>query len=210
MRRFPFLVLATLAFALALAATTAHAQDIRGVSFRPTDEMPPGTGSGSASITVNDDGTYAVSADLSGLTNELVLDDFDGAGAFVVWAVDMTAVEHPVGALNADLVLEPTNVDFLVAQLLLSAEASADSSSREGEVLFRAKIREPDASAAAAATATPAAAPSPTAAAAATDDDEPKELPKTGELVRDLLVLAAVGIFLIFGGIQLRRVRARA
>jgi hypothetical protein len=206
MRRFPFLVLATLAFALALAATTAHAQDIRGVSFRPTDEMPPGTGSGSASITVNDDGTYAVSADLSGLTNELVLDDFDGAGAFVVWAVDMTAVEHPVGALNADLVLEPTNVDFLVAQ----PEASADSSSREGEVLFRAKIREPDASAAAAATATPAAAPSPTAAAAATDDDEPKELPKTGELVRDLLVLAAVGIFLIFGGIQLRRVRARA
>jgi hypothetical protein len=207
MRRLSFLVLAAV-IALALGAVTAHAQDIVGVSFRPTDAMPPGTSAGTADIITNDDGTYTVSADFSRVSDALVLDDFDDASAFVVWAVDMSAAEHNIGALNEDLVLEGESVDYLVAQLLLSAESSADANSREGEVLFRTEIRKPDASAATAATATPAAAASASPTAAAADKDaEPKVLPTTGQLLRDLMVLAAVGVVLVLGGLQLRRAR---
>lgn len=215
MRRTGILVFGALGLALGLGAMTAHAQgDIRGVSFRPTDAMPAGTGAGRADISAASDGTYTVSADFSTQSDSLVLDDFDGATAFVIWGVDMQGVEHNIGPLTGEFVLEDASIDYLPSGLLMSAEADAAAEARAGDILFQITLRQVDKAAAASATGTAtaaAAAPTaePTKAAAATST-KPKELPTTGQLFRDLAVLAAVGFVLLLGGMQLRRARPLA
>jgi hypothetical protein len=213
MQRTLLLVLVAVGVVIGLPSAIAHAQgDIRGVSFRPTDAMPPGTGSGSADISAAPDGTYRVSVDFSSQSETLVLDDFDGATAFVVWGVDMQGVEHRIGALTSDLVLEDASIDFLASGLIMSAEADADAASRTGDILFAITLRKVDKAAAASTTGTAtAAAPAPTPPpTAATSDSKPKELPTTGQLVRDLMVLAAVGLTLLVAGLQLKRARPAA
>lgn len=206
MRRFVILAAAAFGVALALGATTASAQDILGVSFRATEAMPAGTDRGTADIRANDGG-YIVSADFSDVTDSLVLDDFEGATAWVVWAVDMNGQESNIGQLNSDLVLEDASVDFMPSGLTMTAEASADVTSPSSEALFRVVLRQVEQSseesaATAAATATPKSE-----TASGGSPEKPSELPTTGQLLRDLLVLAAVAVVLLVGGLQLRRVR---
>ncbi len=212
MRRSGILALTALGLALGVGAMTAHAQgDIRGVSFRPTDAMSAGTGAGSADISAAADGTYTVSVDFSTQTESLILDDFDGATAFVVWGVDMQGAEHPIGPLTKDSVLEDASIDYLPSGLLMSAEADPAAATRAGDILFKITLRQVDKAAAANATATATAAAeptaAPTAAAAASTSTKPKVLPTTGQLFRDLAVLAAVGFALLLGGMQLKRSR---
>jgi hypothetical protein len=215
MRRYSILALTALALVLAVGALPAHAQDILGVSFRATDEMPPGTERGTADIRQGDDG-YLVSADFSNVASSLVLDDFDGAKSWVVWAVAMDAAETNVGSLDANLVLEDAKIDFMPAGLLMSAEASADADKRSGEPLFRVTLRQTTQSTAAATAATSptvaAAAPTATAttaaaAASSATAAKPKDLPTTGGALQDLIVLALVAAGLFAGGLQIRRVR---
>jgi hypothetical protein len=213
MRRIAILTFAALAVGLAVSALPAFAQDIRGVSFRATEAMPPGTERGTADILATD-GQYDVHADFSRVSNDLHLDDFENAKAWVVWAVNVNGDEINAGALNADLVLESAMVDFLPAGLILSAETSANVASRSGEALFRVTLRtvsqSSDATATTAATA-PAteAAPdaSPTPKATEAPAAKPGDLPTTGGSVPDVLVLLLVAAVLVAGGWQLRRVR---
>jgi hypothetical protein len=214
MRRYSILALTALALVLVVGALPAHAQDILGVSFRATDEMPPGTERGTADIRQADDG-YLVSADFSNVADSLVLDDFDGATSWVVWAIGMDGAESNVGQLDANYVLEDAKLGFMPAGLLMSAEASADAGKRSGEPLFRVTLRQTTqatgttaaAGTTTATTAAPTATATAAAASAATTSGKPKELPTTGGSLQDLIILALVAAGLFAGGMQIRRVR---
>jgi hypothetical protein len=207
MRRFVILAVAVVALGLVMRALPALAQDILGLSLRPTGEVPAGTARGTADIVVADGGGYLVSVDLSAAGDSLALEDFSGAEAFVVWAVDMDGVPHNLGTLGADNTLEDRPVDFNVARLLVTAEESADAAN-PGEPLFQATLREVALQEAAAEpTATPAAEPTAVAEEAAEDGNGPENLPTTGDPLRDLAVLAMVAAGLLAGGLRLRLVR---
>jgi hypothetical protein len=106
----PILIAVALAFALTLSlslvAVPAFAQSIYGLSFRTTDAAPEGAPRGSVDI-VADDGSYLVTVDLTEALDVLFLDDFDGAEAFVVWAVGMDGVSENIGSLDEDLFPRP-------------------------------------------------------------------------------------------------------
>jgi hypothetical protein len=206
-RLWSLLLLGALGLAL---ATPALAQDVLGLSLRPTDEMPAGTARGTADIVQAEAGGYLVSVDLSAAAETMSLADFAGAAAFVVWAVDTDGMRHNLGALSGELVLEDVPVDYVVARLYVTAEPAAAAAAPEGAILFQAVLRnveevgaaaEPTASGAA---ATPTAAP----AAATPTTADPGNLPTTGSFVEDILLYVAVALPLIVGGMRLRRRRA--
>ena len=199
--------------ALVISALPAYAPDIRGVSFRATEEMPPGTERGTADI-IASGGQYELRADFTRVSGDLFLDDFD-ADAWVIWAVQPDGTEVNVGSLNEDLVLETATVDFFPAGLIMSAESSADAAEREGPALFRVTLRETtqgdddDATPEASPTAEPTEEPADTTDDDAdAEDEEPEDLPTTGFPFRDLAILAGLAFVLLMGGLQLRRAGA--
>lgn len=214
----PILIAVALAFALTLSlvAVPVFAQSIYGLSFRTTDAAPEGAPRGSVDI-VADDGSYLVTVDLTEAADVLFLDDFDGAEAFVVWAVDMDGVSENIGVLDEDLFLEDAQVDYLIARLYLTAEPSADAESAAGERLYQVTLRnvteaeEAEVEAQAAAEETPEATAEPEATALPTAQAEaeakPTVLPTTGSGLGDLIVLAIVSFGLIGAGLRLRTVR---
>jgi hypothetical protein len=209
MRKTPILALAALALFLATGSRPAAAQDILGLSLRPTDEMPAGTARGTVDLVSEAGGQTNVHVDVSGAAESLKLEDHPGASAFVVWAVDNDGVRHNIGTLDEALVLADASVPFLVAKIYVTAEADAEAASPTGEQLFEATLRnvtEVEAPPAAAATGAPAAAaPAPTEAPAA---EKPKVLPTTGAALPDGWVLAALALGLLAFGAWLRFGRA--
>lgn len=230
----PVLVFSGLLLALLLAAvaTDTHAQDIVGLSMRATDAMPGG-GRGSVDIVKSQGASnYLVSVDLAAAAEGMDLTEFEGAKAWVAWAVDMDGIRHNLGALNADSAIKDVPVDYMVARVYVTAEPDAAAKAPTGDPLFSVTLRnvkevdtlpadsqaaaaQPAASAttaaatgagaAAAATSVPAAqAPS---AAAAKDGAKPKELPTTGTWVQDVLAALLVATALLAGGWRLRSVR---
>jgi len=208
------LLTATLAIIVFAAGTTpALAQDILGLSMRATEAMPEGTSRGLADIVDDGDG-YAVSLDLSSAADALNLDDFDGAEAFVLWAVDMDGVRHNIGVLGDDGTLEDASVDFLIARLYVTAESDSAANQPTGDPLFLVTLRsveevdtvaEEDAEDADEAASE--AADDTDEGEAATDEAKPAELPTTGQPMRDLLVLLAMAGALLAGGLKLRSSR---
>ncbi len=223
------LVVSGLVFGLTVAmAAAVHAQDIVGLSLRATGAMPSGTGRGTLDIVKsNGASNYLISVDFAGAAESLELNAFEGAEAWVVWAVDMDGIRHNLGTLNAESALKDIPVDYMVARVYLTAEPDAATKAPTGEPLFSVTLRNvtevdtlpADAPAAAAATAPAgttagaaagAATAPPTAAApagTAKDSAKPKELPTTGTWVQDVLAALAVATALIIGGWRLRMVR---
>jgi hypothetical protein len=217
MRKTPLVALTLVGLFCALAVRPASAQDILGLSLRPTDEMPSGTARGSVDL-VADNGGYVISVDLSGAAEALKLESFEGAQAFVAWAVDTNGVRHNLGSLDEGLVLKDARADYPVAQVFVTAEPDAAAGVPAGEPLFTAALRNVtivDATATPADGA-PAAAPQPTAAAAAAPaataaapaPAKPKELPTTGETVPEVWALVGVALALLAVGWRLRAGRA--
>ncbi len=212
MRRVSFFVLVALGLGLSLGVVPAMAQSITGISLRPREAAPAGSAKGWADI-VEANGGYKVSIDLSSNAERLQLDDYDNAEAFVVWAVDMEGVPHNIGVLADDLKLADAPVDFVVAKLIVTAEASADATV-VGEPLFEATLRQVVMKAEAAAggaattaqqaTAKPEATAEATASPTAEPQAKPSELPTTGSVAQDLLVLAMLASALLAVGLRLR------
>lgn len=208
-------------FTAAMAAT-AHAQDIVGLSLRATGEMPSGTGRGTLDIVKsNGASNYLIGVDFAGAAESLELNAFEGAEAWVVWAVDMDGVRHNLGVLNAESALKDVAVDYVVARVYLTAEPDAAAKAPTGAPLFSVTLRNvtevdtlPAEAPAAAATAAPTSAPAGGAAAGAAptvaatkDASKPNALPTTGTWVQDVLAALAVATVLILGGWRLRIVR---
>jgi hypothetical protein len=215
----PILALALAAIVLALGALPASAQDILGLSMRPTDEMPAGTGRGTVDIVSDGANQFKVTVDLSGAADNLKLENFEGATGFTVWAVDTNGVRHNLGQLDESLVLKDAIATDPIAKLYVTAEPDPAAASPTGKPLFTATLRnvtesEATATPATAAEATTAATTSagaaaqPTGAPTATTAQKPKELPTTGDLVPDLLVLAIVAAGLFLVGWRLRTVQS--
>jgi hypothetical protein len=215
----PILALALAAIVLALGALPASAQDILGLSMRPTDEMPAGTGRGTVDIVSDGANQFKVTVDLSGAADNLKLENFEGATGFTVWAVDTNGVRHNLGQLDESLVLKDAIATYPIAKLYVTAEPDPAAASPTGKPLFTATLRnvtesEATATPATAAEATTAATTSagaaaqPTGAPTATTAQKPKELPTTGDLVPDLLVLAIVAAGLFLVGWRLRTVQS--
>lgn len=216
MKQTSILALALAAFFLALGALPAAAQDILGLSMRATDEMPAGTGRGTVDIVGDGANQFKVTVDLSGAAENMKLEEFAGATGFSVWAVDTNGVRHNLGQLDDSMVLKDAAAGFPVAKIYVTAEADAATASPTGKPLFTATLRnvtESDATATPAsgaeattapATSAGAAAAKPTDAPAAATAQKPKELPTTGDLVPDLMVLAAVAAGLFLVGWRLR------
>jgi len=216
---------------VAVAAATlwampiARAQDIIGLSLRATDALPGETGRGAVDIVKSQgEGNYRVKVDLSGASEGLDLAKFEGATAWVVWAVDMEGVRHNVGALNDQLLLEDAAIDYLVARVYVTAEKDANAKTPEGQPLFSVTLRNveevdtlPEAPAAVASSTTgaPAGAPAASTGAAAPkpgdtvakETQKPADLPKTGSWVQDVLVVLLVGAALLVAGSRLRGMR---
>jgi len=194
--------------ALLLSAQSAYAQDILGLSLRATSALPEGTPSGLADIE-SDGGTYAVTVDLSGAAEGLSLEDFDGADGFVVWAVDMDGNRSNLGTLDADLMLEGGSVENRVARLYVTAESDTAVINPTGDRLFQVTLRSVEEKEAMAGEddAADEGEADDDGAAEEEADEKPAELPTTGSLMRDLLVLLAVAGALILGGARLSRVR---
>lgn len=228
MYRAPTAVVAALLLALLVGGLAAHAQSIYGLSFRPTEALPEDALRGTVDIVAS--GTeYVVSVDLGKASGELDLSRYDEASTFVVWAVDMDGESTNIGQLDDALRLEDAPVEFFIAKLYLTAEASGDVAKPTGERLYEVTLRrvtEVDLTAAdeegeEAEEATEAEeaeeseeAPKPTAAAASsqasstgTTEAKPQVLPTTGSHLGDLLVLAVVAVALITAGLRLRTVR---
>lgn len=214
---------------MAAVAVPAHAQDILGLTLRPTDAMPDGSVTGLIDLVSTGDGTE-VSVDLSGAADALTIEDYEDATEFVVWAVDMDGVRHNLGPLNGDLVLEDAPVDFLVARIFMTAEADAEAQQPTGDRLYEVTLRRVDEVDTIPMQTESSDEPTDEDAGESADTEEegsdaagegedegegegegeeaqPKELPTTGDPVRDLLVLAALAIVLIGGGMRLRAVR---
>lgn len=212
MRRFAFVVALV---GCMVAAIPAHAQDILGLSFRPTDAMPEGSAGGLVDFVSTGTGTE-VSIDLSSSAEGMSIEDFDGASDFVVWAVDMKGARHNLGPLNADLVLESAPVDFLVARVFVTAEADANATQPTGDRLYEVTLRgveevdsvpeQTDASEEAT-EEEDADAEEGAEEEAEAEDATPKELPTTGDPMFDLMVLVALATVLIGGGLRLRTVK---
>lgn len=220
---------------LATAALPAHAQDIIGLSLRPTDKFA-GT-SGTVDITADKSGTkYQVKVDLSKGADKLKLDQFKDAKALVVWVVDMDGVRHNVGTLSDKGVLDGGTIDGVVAKVFVTPEADKKAESPTGDRIYEVVLRNVDEKTAppaaeaktAAAASTGSTAPEPAKAAVASSGTtgkpaaaaaapaggstastaaKPSVLPTTGNAMSDLLVLVVVAAALLVGGMQLRRVR---
>jgi hypothetical protein len=200
---------------LAGQATTAHAQDILGLSLRPTDAMPGSPGRGSVDITrSNGEGNYTIKVDMSGSADGMDLAEFEGATDWVVWAVDMDGVRHNIGTLDGDLMLESAAVSYMVARVYVTAESDA-SVKQPSEPLFSVTLRQveevdtvpADEEEASDEMADDEAADEDAADAASDEEETPAELPTTGGPLSDMLLLLAVAATLLFGGLRLRAVR---
>ncbi len=205
MRRFAFVVAL---LGLMAAVAPAHAQDILGLTLRPSDAMPDGSGTGLVDFVSSGSGTE-VSVDLSGAAEGMSIEDFEGATDFIVWAVDMEGVRHNLGPLNADLVLEDAPADFLVARIFVTAEADAAATQPTGDRLYEVTLRGVDEVDTVPEQIDAADEPTEEEDAEATEEEDakPSELPTTGDPMRDLLVLVALSIALIGGGLRLRTVK---
>jgi hypothetical protein len=209
MRRIALVTLAGLGICLALVAFASRpvrAQDILGMSLRPTGVMPAGTSAGAVDIVGQDGGGYLVSVDLSGVADSLASSDYAG-DTLVVWAVDTEGTTHRLGALSEQHVLEDAPADYLIARIFVTSEASAEAAAPSGESLFQATLRNvPQAET----TATPAAeegegegeeaaagqapsTPEPTKAA------NPQDLPRTGALDHGPLPIVALAMLALLG-----------
>ena len=206
------LTLALVGFAAAAAPVSA--QSIIGLSFRPTDAAPEGAGNGKVDI-VSADGGYKVSVDLSA-NAEAFGERAAGGEHLVVWAVDMDGKRHNLGTLDGDYVLKDAAADYMVAKVYVTAEDDAAAINPSSDPMFNLTLRTvtevetPADQAMAESAKSEDAAKSDTSAAAssaAAAPAKPKELPTTGTLVRDLLVLVAVAGALVAGGLRLRTVR---
>ncbi len=225
-------------FGLLLAglATSAHAQDIMGLSLRPTDAVPGSPGRGTVDITSsNGEGNYQIRVDMSGAADSLNLDDHDGATAWVVWAIDMDGVRHNIGSLDEDLLLEDAAVSYMVARVYVTAEEDPRAV-QPSEPLFSVTLRqvqevdtipadEPadDGSGDEAADEGEDMADESTegdqaeegetsdeegdSAMASDEEETPAELPTTGGPISDMLMLVAIAAALLFGGMRLRAFR---
>lgn len=202
-------------------ALPAQAQDILGLSLRPTDAMTGSPGRGAVDITrSNGEGNYSIKVDMSGTADSMDLASFDGATSWVVWAVDMDGIRHNVGTLDADLMLESASVDYMIARVYITAEADAKAK-QPSDPLFSVTLRQveevdtvaEDDTAGDEAATDEAAASDASADASGTDtsasaeSSTPAELPTTGGPVSDMLMLLAIAGMLVFGGLRLRAVR---
>ena len=214
---------------VALAAVTlwtmpiARAQDIIGLSLRATDAMPGETGRGAVDIVKSQgEGNYRVKVDLSGASEGLDFAKFEGATAWIVWAVDMDGVRHNIGTLSDQLLLENAAIDYLVARVYVTAEKDANAKTPAGQPLFSVTLRNveevdtvPDAPAGVASSTTGAAAAAPASSAAAApaaggakkEAEKPADLPKTGSWVQDVLIVLLVGAGLLAAGLRMRGIR---
>jgi hypothetical protein len=235
MRRMPLLIAAAVAGALLWAALPAFAQDIYGLSFRPTEALSETAPRGTVDIVAGEGDNYKVSVDLTGAEKVLKLGSYPGAAAFLLWGVDMDGQRHNLGVLGDDLTLADAAADYLVAKVFLTAESDEAATQPTGERLYEVTLRnvaevETTSAGAAkpaaktetktetktgekaqaqAATATPKpAAPTvaPTTAAKAAEP-KPSNLPTTGGETRDLLVLVLVVVGLGLGALRLRTIR---
>jgi hypothetical protein len=179
MRKSLLFVVMLLGLVVGWGTTVARAEDIVGLSLRPTDAMPGEKARGSVDIVRSPGGDdYVIKVDLSPAAESMDLAKFDDATVWVVWAVDMEGVRHNLGTLDDNLMLEDAAADFMVAKLYVTAEKEPDGSKPEGEPLFSVALRsveEVDApaqpgskSAAADATGSPAATAMPGTAMATT------------------------------------------
>lgn len=215
------MLVAFVTMGLLFAASTASifAQDIMGLSLRPTDAMTGAPGRGTVDIVrSNGAGNYSVNVNMSGSADAMDLSTFDGATAWVVWAVDMDGVRHNLGALDAELMLKDASADYMVARVYVTAEKDANAK-QPGEPLFIVTLRQvqevdtvasdEDASADEAADedADEAADEDKADESASADASQPKVLPTTGGPFSDLLVLLVVAAALLAGGLRLRTVR---
>ena len=208
MRRLSILVLAAIAVGLFFGPSAAFAQNILGLSVRPTDLLPPGTSRGTADIMTSDHGGYTLDGDLSAAAAVLAFAYYPGSTAWVVWIVGMDGIRHNVGALDENLVLEGVRTDVLIARIFVTAEELADADTPSENRLFEATLRdveEVDKTAAEGTPEEPATTAPPTATPAA--EAGPEELPTTGGTVQDLAVLALVAGALIVVGLRLRAIR---
>jgi hypothetical protein len=224
----PLIVAAALAIVLLWVALPAFAQDIYGLSFRPTEALGETAPRGTVDIVAGEGDMYTVSTDLAGALKALKLGSYPAAAAFVVWGVDMDGQRHNLGVLGEDLTLADAEADFLVAKVFLTAEADTEATQPTGERLYEVTLRnvaevetttaaagqteaktEAKAASAQAATATPKteeAKASPTTAAKVAEP-KPSNLPTTGGETRDLLVLVLVVLGLGLGALRLRAIR---
>ncbi|MFN2115215.1 MAG: hypothetical protein ACK2T6_05835 [Anaerolineae bacterium] len=237
MRRLVIAVVAAVGVVLLLGVAPTLAQDIYGLSLRPTDMLDELSARGTVDIVADGDG-YLVSVDLSAAIDELKLDDFGSAEGFVAWVVDMNGDVINAGTLDRNLVLEDAQVGSVVAKVFVTAEGNADGAVPSGDRLYELTLRN------VAETAQPASQSDDESTAAdedsdteeaageseeatededaasddeaATDEGEdeesatdakPAELPTTGGDTRDMLVLLAVSAVLLLGALRLRTLR---
>lgn len=224
--------LAALSLAAALA-TPIQAQDIMGMSLRPAPGSKDLAGTGTVDILrAEKAGSYTVNLDLSKAAESLDLSKFEGAKAFVVWAVDLDGMRHRLGTLDDKQALADVAVDYSVAKVYVTAEADAEAAA-PSDPLFLVTLRQvkeqesapaaADSKAAAAgATATSgsqAAAPTTASGSAATSstaaptaeakkDAKPSTLPTTGSARSDVLVMALLALLFIGLGLKLSGSRA--
>ena len=198
-------IVAGLALLMGTGALPAHAQDILGLSLRPTDAMDGSPGNGTLDITTtNGAGKYTIKVDMSAAGEGLDLSAHEGATQWVAWAVDMDGMRHNLGALDGELMLESVPVDYMVARVYVTAEASAEVKSPSAP-LFVVTLRQVEE----VETATDSAADDDGAAddesaEKETKEEQPKELPTTGGPLQDMMLLLLVAAALVFGGMRLR------
>ncbi len=206
------------------ASPVAHAQNVQGLTLRAGEALK-GSPSGLVDIVGNGD-SATVMLDLSGAAETMKLADFEGAKAFVVWAVDMDGYRHNLGALSDELKLADVEVDYRVARLYVTAEADAGADAPSGDPLYAATLRNvtekdgaPAGAAKSGAAASSSAAPSAAAASAPASaastgaakpaaSAKPSELPTTGGGMSDLALVALAAMGLLWTGARLVRVRA--
>lgn len=142
MRKSLLFVVMLLGLFVGWGSTVARAEDIVGLSLRPTDAMPGEKARGSVDIVRSPGGDdYTIKVDLSPAAESMDLAKFGTAAAWVVWAVDMEGVRHNLGTLDDELMLPATPVDFMVAKLYVTAEQDAEATKPEGEPLFSVALR---------------------------------------------------------------------
>lgn len=223
MMRRTLAALAAFSLAAALAAPI-HAQDIMGMSLRPAPGSKDLAGTGTIDILrAEKAGSYTVKVDLSKAAESLDLSKFEGAKAFVVWAVDLDGMRHRLGKLDDKQALGDTTVDYSVAKVYVTAEADAEAASPSTPLyaLTLRQVKEQETAAAAPATADSKAA-APTAAsgsssttagsssptAEAKKDTKPSTLPTTGSAKPDLLVMGLLALLFVGLGLKLSGGRA--
>ncbi|MFI0607805.1 MAG: hypothetical protein ACH37Z_07870 [Anaerolineae bacterium] len=229
MMRRTLAALAALGLAASLAAPI-FAQDILGMSLRPAPGSKDLAGTGLIDITRGEKaGNFNVKVDLSKAAESLDLSKFEGAGAFVVWAVDMEGLRHSLGALDDKMVLADTLVDYTVAKVYVTAEANAKVAAPSAPLYVvtlrqvteqeSAPAADSKAVAAAATATTDSKATAPTTAAAgsttaasptavAKADAKPSTLPTTGSGTSDLLVMGLLALLFVGVGLKLSGSRA--